>query len=97
MKIITFKPFAFLLKNSVSNFSSSILEVINKHLALFKTLIVTPDSQQKSIGLLTYKNPYFTLFSKISQYILVGKDKSVVTQDNLCGPTSHIESTSVND
>ncbi len=90
MKLITYKPFAFLLNSSAGNRTSIIFGVINTFLLFLNALIVANKNQQKSIGF-NFDKLRFTNSSKTSQYILVGKDKSVVTLDNLCGPTSYIE------
>lgn len=95
MKLFTFKPIAFLLRQSVSNLFSNKSEntviSINKNLSLLEVFIVAFESQQKSIGLSILRNNTNNLLNKISQYILVGKDKSVVTNSYLTDPTSFIK------
>lgn len=91
-KLITFQPIAFLLKLSVSNFSFSNIRDIkvvstNKKLSLLKVVIAAYKSKQESIGFFIYKVGFFNFKNKISNNILVGKDKSVVTDCNLIGPT----------
>jgi len=90
-KLITFQPIAFLLKLSVSDlsFSNTIdIQVVstNKKLSLLE-IIVAFKSQQESIGFSIFKNRVLQFKNKFSNNILVGKDKSVVTDCNLMGPT----------
>ena len=95
MKLITFKPIAFLLTLSVSdlfsNKSENTVISVNKNLSLLEVFIVAFESQQRSIGFLITRNNLHQFLNKISQYILVGKDKSVVTNSNLFDPTSSDE------
>lgn len=87
MKLFTFKPIAFLLKlsvnNSISNKSENTVISINRNLSFIYVFIFVFESQQKSIGLSIFRNYTYNLLNKISQYILVGKDKSVVTNSYL--------------
>ncbi|MCF6279225.1 MAG: hypothetical protein L3J14_02645 [Flavobacteriaceae bacterium] len=92
MKLITFQPIAFLLKLSVSDVSFSKTKGIrvvstNKKLSLLEGVIVAFKSKQESIGFSISKVGFFNFKNKISNNILVGKDKSVVTNCNMIGPT----------
>lgn len=84
MKLITFKPFAFLLNSSANYFSSDNSEElvfsVNKDLSLLEVCIAAVSSQE-SKGFSFLKN-------KFSNNILVGRDKSVVADCDQCGPTS---------
>jgi hypothetical protein len=95
MKLFTFKPIAFLLKlsasNLISNKSEDTVISINRNLSFIEVFIVVFESQQKSIGLSIFRDYTHNLLNKISQYILVGKDKSVVTISYLADPTSFIK------
>lgn len=92
MKLFTYKPITFLLSSSVGSaffdFRDSRFTVIsiNKTLSLTGKRFVTRKGQQKRIGFLYFK----TLINPILHHILVGKDKSVVTTNNMSIPTIDI-------
>lgn len=93
MKLITYKPIAFLLKLLANNYSFNNKEgntviSVNKNLSLLKVISVS-QKQQKSIGFFISKVGFFNFKNNISKHILVGKDKSVVTIYNLLGPTPY--------
>jgi len=85
MRLFTFKPITLLLSYSVGDTSTkkknrnTVIIIINNILSLVGIKIVDFKRQQKRIGLLFIKN--------ILQYILVGKDKSVVITCNKLTPT----------
>ncbi len=90
MKLITFKPITFLLKQSASNITSknkkegfTVISINNKNLSLVEVVFVALKSQQKRIGFSFLKK----ITKNISQYILVGKDKSVVIMRKMLTPT----------
>jgi|TARA_B110000967_G_C18790343_1_gene512977 hypothetical protein len=83
MKSFTSKPITFLLKISAS--------ISNKKNSLLETIIIAFESLQKNIGFSILKSNSYRLLNKVSQYILVGKDKSVVTKSYLADPTSFIK------
>ncbi len=92
MKLITFKPITFLLKLSAGNNSPfyrkgfTVISINNKNLSLLGVVFVTLKSKQKRIGFpFIKKTPQFS--KNISQYILVGKDKSVVAICKMITPT----------
>lgn len=94
MESITFRPIAFLLKLLANNFTSNNKEdntviSVNKNLSLLEVISVINKSQQKSIGFFISKVGFFNFKNKISNNILVGKDKSVVAIYNLFGPTPY--------
>ncbi|AOW21571.1 hypothetical protein [Urechidicola croceus] len=85
MKLISFRPIAFLLDISAGNFytnnvieSFTVISVNNEYLSLLGVSKFTLNNQQKSVGLFLTKEKFTYYLNKISQYILVGKDKSVV-------------------
>jgi len=95
MKLITYNPIAFLLNFLADNYhyynidGNSVINV-NKNLSLLK--IVALMCQQKSIDCsFSYEGfGFLNLKNKISNYILVGKDKSVVTNSKIMTPTVSI-------
>ncbi len=90
MKLFTYKPITFLLSFLADRFSHlykkdgfTVISINNKNLLLVGDLIVTFKRQQKRIGLLFTKK----ILKNILQYILVGKDKSVVIIRKMTTPT----------
>ena len=90
MSLFTYKPITFLLNllagqllpiNRKDGFT--VISINNKNLSLVGALIVAIRIQQKRIGLLYTKN----ISKNILQYILVGKDKSVVIMRKMNTPT----------
>jgi len=90
MKLITYKPIAFLLNLLANNCSSdkegNTVISVNKNLSLLENRFVAI-SQQKSIGFSFFHKGFFNFKNNILKYILVGKNKSVVTDYNKVGPT----------
>ena len=90
MKLFTYRPIAFLLSILADRFVSingkdgfTVISISNKNLSLIGDLIDRLKRQQKRIGL------HFTekISKNILQYILVGKDKSVVIIRKMITPT----------
>ena len=94
MKLITFKPIAFLLKLSVSNLFSNKIEEFklvvstNKQISLLEVIIVALKSQQKSVGFFISQKRGPQFKNNIFYNILVGKDESVVTAGEVIVPTT---------
>ena len=93
MSLFTYKPITFLLNLLAGQFlpinrkdGFTVISINGKNLSLVGTLIVASRRQQKRIGLLFIKN----ISKNILQYILVGKDKSVVIMRKMITPTVSI-------
>lgn len=90
MRLFTYKPITFLLNLLAGQFlpnnrkdGFTVISINNKNLSLVGSLIVDFKRRQKRIGLLFTEN----ISKNILQYILVGKDKSVVIIRNMIAPT----------
>ena len=95
MKLITFKPIAFLLRLSAEYFSFNNLKEnvnysANKNISFSINAIVASKTQQKSIGICNLENFSLQIKNYITNNILVGKDKSVVTICKMNAPTATI-------
>jgi hypothetical protein len=87
MKVITFKPNAFLLKLSADHSSFNRKK---ENLLLSINFIVAYKIQQKSVGICVLKEHILQIKDYILHNILVGKDKSVVTTCKMIAPTATI-------
>jgi len=90
MKLFTYKPIAFLLSLLADRFISinrkngfTVISISNKIFLLCGDLIVFLKRHQKRIGFLFTEK----ISKNILQYILVGKDKSVVIIRKMITPT----------
>ena len=93
MRLFTYKPITFLLSPSVRNSSLSnekdgfeVIRINNKNLSLKKDGVVSVRERQERMGLFQSEKK-----SKNNlQYILVGRDKSVVIEHIMFAPTANI-------
>ena len=92
MKLLTNRPITFLPKFLASSYPNNgndgftVISINSKNLSLVGDVIATKSGKQKGIGFLYFKK----LQQNILQYILVGKDKSVVTIRRMVIPTISI-------